>query len=112
MADAEYCDTVVMATVLKKVPHSITLSYYEGSLRPMLDSAQNSLGKALCRGLSIPDSNLHCRDRGDVGKCVIVRQGISSLPVAREHKATQSPQTIGFNTNVLIQILQKKACGL
>ena len=103
----EQCEALVMATVLKMVPDSLKSEllwgWFQASIR--LGTEGCSLGKALPRGFSIPNWSLHHKDRGDACEWMIVTQGISSLPVAREHKATWRAQTIDISTNILIKML-------
>ena len=107
MASAEQCEALVMATVLWKVPNSSKPELLWGQLEAGIGLSTEgcSLGKALPREPSIPGLSLHRRDRGDACERMTVKHGISSLPVAREHKTTWSAQTIDFSANVFIEIL-------
>lgn len=107
MTGAEQSEALVMATVLKKVPNSLKSEVLWGQLEASIGLGAEgcSLGRALPRGVSIPSSSHHRRDRGNARKRKIVKQGISSLPVARECKATWSAQTIDFSAKVLVKIL-------
>lgn len=76
MAGAEHCEALVTATVLKKVPNSLKSELLWGQPEASIGlSAEGcSLGKALPRRLNIPGSSLHCRDRRDALKRVIVKR--------------------------------------